>query len=81
MYEEPLFAPDGTFYLPDFTVTWHGEKWYWEHLGRLDDERYRNHWETKEAWYEEHFPGRLVVTRESGELSTDAAELIKTAFS
>ena len=81
MYEAPLFAPDGTFYLPDFTVTWQGEKWYWEHLGRLDDERYRNRWETKEAWYQEHFPGRLVVTKESGQLSTDAADLIQTVFS
>lgn len=23
-YETPLFAPDGTFYLPDFTITWRG---------------------------------------------------------
>ena len=23
-YEIPLFAPDGTFYLPDFTITWRG---------------------------------------------------------
>jgi hypothetical protein len=73
-YEEPLFAPDGTFYLPDFTIMWRGEKWYWEHLGRLDDEGYRNHWETKKAWYDEHFPGRLITTEESGELSKQAQD-------
>ena len=50
-YEIPLFAPDGTFYLPDFTVTARGEQWYWEHLGRMDLEEYRNHWETKRTWY------------------------------
>lgn len=79
-YEEPLFAPDGTFDLPDFTITWQGEDWYWEHLGRLDDEGYSNHWDTKRAWYEEHFPGRLVTTEESGELSREAAARIASHF-
>ncbi|RLC69495.1 MAG: hypothetical protein DRI52_08765, partial [Chloroflexi bacterium] len=61
----PLYAPDGTFYLPDFTITWRGEQWYWEHLGMLHDERYRNHWETKRAWYEKHgFADRLITTSE-----------------
>jgi len=79
-YEAPLFAPDGTFYLPDFTVKWHGQDWYWEHLGRLDREDYRNHWETKRAWYETHFPGRLVTTVDSGDLTKDATELIGRHF-
>jgi len=78
LYEVPLFAPDGTFYLPDFTVTARGEPWYWEHLGRLDQEEYRNHWETKKAWYDRLFPGRLVVTEESGMLSQDANRIIET---
>jgi len=46
-YEIPLYAPDGTFYLPDFTITWNGEEYYWEHLGLLHNEDYKNHWETK----------------------------------
>ena len=32
-YEKPLYAPDGSFYLPDFTIIWRGENYYWEHLG------------------------------------------------
>jgi hypothetical protein len=80
-YELPLYAPDGTFYLPDFTVTWSGEKWYWEHVGLLNDEGYRNHWETKKAWYEKFFPGRLVVTQESSTLSHDCVALIEQHFS
>jgi hypothetical protein len=32
VYEEPLFAPDGTLRLPDFTVTSRGRTFYWEHL-------------------------------------------------
>ena len=79
-YETPLFAPDGTFYLPDFTIRWHGQDWYWEHLGRLEDEGYRNHWETKRAWYDAHFPGRLVTTVDSGDLTKDAAAVINSHF-
>jgi hypothetical protein len=80
-YETPLFAKDGTFYLPDFTVTWNGEDWYWEHVGRLDREDYRNHWETKKEWYERFFPGRLVMTLESGDLSKDSNAIIEAHFS
>jgi len=80
-YEVPLFAPDGTFYLPDFTVTWRGQQWYWEHVGRMDLERYRNHWETKQAWYDKYFPGQLVTTMEGSDLSTQANALIQQHFS
>ena len=79
-YEVPLFASDGTFYLPDFTIKARGEEWYWEHLGRLDLDEYRNHWETKKAWYDRFFPGHLVVTQESGNLSHDADSLIRQHF-
>lgn len=76
-YEEPLFAPDGTMYLPDFTVTFRGEEYYWEHVGRTHDAGYMAHWAKKEVWYQKHFPGKLLVTYESNNLSTDAAALIE----
>ena len=79
-YEKPLYARDGSFYLPDFTINWRGEEYYWEHLGLLDQERYRNHWQLKKAWYEEHFPGKLLTTEESGQLSIDAQKLITANF-
>lgn len=81
LYEKPLYAADGSFYLPDFTITWRGEKYYWEHLGLLEREEYKRHWATKRAWYEKHFSGRLVTTEESGNLSIDAVKLIETMFS
>jgi hypothetical protein len=81
LYEMPLYAPDGTFYLPDFTIAFAGEQWFWEHLGRLDESEYRNHWETKKAWYDKFFPGQLVVTYETGNLSKEAEALIETHFS
>jgi len=80
-YEVLRTAPDGTFYLPDFTVTWNGEPWFWEHWGLMHDEKYRNHRETKLKWYAEHFPGRLVETFESPSLSTDADAVITRYFS
>lgn len=78
MYESPLYAPDGTFVLPDFTIKAQGQEWYWEHVGMLHDESYRNRWETKRAWYDKHFPGRLVTTLESASLSKGAASVIES---
>jgi exodeoxyribonuclease V alpha subunit len=63
-YEKPLFASDGTMYLPDFTIIWNGEEVYWEHVGKLTDPKYVSHWLDKQAWYEKHFSGRLRTTYE-----------------
>jgi hypothetical protein len=79
-YEKPLYAPDGSFYLPDFTILWRGERYFWEHLGLLVHDEYRRKWEIKKAWYNKHFPERLVTTEESGNLSVDAEKLIETNF-
>lgn len=78
IYEEPLYAPDGTMFLPDFTVKFRGETYYWEHVGRLDRADYRAHWKTKKAWYEKHFPGRLLTTYEGNDLSTATIEIIRS---
>jgi len=82
-YEVPLHAPDGTFYIPDFTITWNGEEWYWEHLGMLDKEEYRKHWETKKEWYEKHgFSERLIITDEKRGIDSKKFEhIIKKYFS
>lgn len=77
-YEEPLFAPDGTMYLPDFTVTFRGETFFWEHVGMLDLPGYRTHWEKKLKWYEKNFPGQLLTTYEGQNLSQDALEIINS---
>lgn len=75
-YEEPLYADDGTMYLPDFTVTFRGETYYWEHVGRTHDKSYMEHWAEKEKWYNKHFPGKLLITYESNNLSKDAENII-----
>lgn len=76
-YEIPLYADDGTMYLPDFTVKFRGETFYWEHVGRLDLPGYKEHWEKKEKWYEKNFPGKLLTTYECNDLSKVAIEIIK----
>ena len=64
-------------FLPDFTVQFRGETYYWEHVGRLDLPDYSAHWERKKKWYEQHFPGKLLITYEGKDLSTDAMAIIK----
>ena len=76
VYEKPLYAPDGTMFLPDFTVKFRGEIYYWEHVGRLDLPNYKKHWEKKEKWYNKHFPGKLLITYEGKNLSTYAMNII-----
>ncbi len=75
-YEEPLFAGDGTLKLPDFTLTLAGQTFYWEHLGRLDLTKYATQWEEKRAWYDDWFPGQLLITEEGPSLSKTAAAVI-----
>jgi exodeoxyribonuclease V alpha subunit len=76
-YEKPLIATDGTMYLPDFTIQYRGEEFFWEHLGMLSKPEYAEHWEVKKKWYEKHFPGRLLTTDEGAELSKTADLVIK----
>lgn len=54
-YERRLEAPDAPrdFRLPDFTIGFEGDMYYWEHLGMLSVPAYRDAWERKRRWYEE----------------------------
>ena len=79
-YEKPLFAPDGTMYLPDFTVTFQGNDYYWEHWGLLDKQRYATHTSEKQKWYEKHFPGRLIESIEGNDISIQIRHICKDSF-
>ncbi|MDR2368759.1 MAG: ATP-dependent RecD-like DNA helicase [Deltaproteobacteria bacterium] len=79
-YEKPLYANDGTMYLPDFTVIFRGEEFYWEHIGFKDLESYAAHWEKKKAWYEKHFPNRLLITEEGNDLSSQIKSVMQDIF-
>lgn len=75
-YEMLLHAPDGTFYLPDFTIHANGKTYYWEHVGMLHVPKYKKRWEEKEKWYGTHFPGKLLMTYESNDLTIEAQKII-----
>ncbi|MFV0152547.1 AAA family ATPase [Empedobacter falsenii] len=75
-YETLLYAPDKTFYLPDFTINVNGKTYYWEHVGMLHIPKYKQRWEEKQKWYEKHFPNQLLVTYESENLTIEAQRII-----
>jgi ATP-dependent DNA helicase RecQ len=79
-YEAPLMAPDGSRRVPDFTIEWRGKTYFWEHLGMLGVEEYRQNWELKKAWYEEHFPGQVITTTETSTLSEETRQIIAATF-
>lgn len=65
IYEKPLLGGDGLRYLPDFTIYYNGEEWYWEHLGLLGNRNYEKHWEKKKKWYKDNnFFQKLYTTEE-----------------
>jgi len=73
-YEKPLYATNGTMYLPDFTLIWNGEELYWEHVGLIKDPKYSERWVKKNDWYDKYFPGKLLVTYESSTADARSAQ-------
>lgn len=64
-YEERLTSPSDPedFRLPDFTVTFEGVTFYWEHLGMLDVDSYARSWQRKRGWYQRNgFIDRLITS-------------------
>jgi hypothetical protein len=79
-YEKPLFAPDGTMYLPDFTIIFQGNEYYWEHWGLLDKSKYNAHTEQKIKWYTKHFPERLIESVEGNDISIQIRDICYRYF-
>ncbi|RLC07799.1 MAG: hypothetical protein DRH43_11170, partial [Deltaproteobacteria bacterium] len=81
-YEQPLYSRTDPkdFRLPDFTVSFEGDVFYWEHLGMLNVPSYREAWESKQQWYEENgFADRLITSQDGPDGSIDAAAIEQTA--
>lgn len=78
-YEKPLYSKTNPvdFRLPDFTVSFEGDIFYWEHLGMLNLPHYRQAWERKRKWYEENGYADQLLTSEDGEDGSIDAEKIK----
>lgn len=67
-YEQKLASAlnPSDFRLPDFTVSYEGDVFYWEHLGMLSVPSYREQWERKRKWYEDNGYLSKVITSEDG---------------
>ncbi len=81
-YEQKLSSKDdpNDFRLPDFTVSYEGDTFYWEHLGMLSVPSYREAWDRKQQWYDDNDLLDRVITSEDGpDGSIDAAEIERIA--
>lgn len=81
-YEKPLYSRSESkdFRLPDFTVGFEGDVFYWEHLGMLQVPSYREAWERKRRWYEENgYAERLITSEDGVDGSINAAEIEEIA--
>jgi hypothetical protein len=81
-YEQPLYSRTDPkdFRLPDFTVSFEGDVFYWEHLGMLNVPSYREAWERKQTWYKENgFSDRLITSQDAPDGGIDAAKIEQIA--
>lgn len=82
-YEEPLYAKDDPtdFRLPDFTVSYEGDTWYWEHLGMLSVPSYAEAWGRKQDWYaRQGLEGRVLTSEDGSDGSIDSAAIEREAL-
>jgi exodeoxyribonuclease V alpha subunit len=64
------------FRLPDFTVHFAGDTYFWEHLGMLDVPSYRESWDRKRVWYEKNgYISTLITSLDGLDGSINAAEI------
>ena len=82
-YERPLYSRTDPkdFRLPDFTASFEGDVYYWEHLGMLSvPTSYREAWERKHQWYEDNgYANRLITSEDGPNGSIDAAHIERIA--
>lgn len=81
-YEKPLYSNTDPkdFRLPDFTVKYEGEEFYWEHLGMIEDPEYKKEWKRKKEWYEKtHYIDKLIISKDKPDGGIDSKEIERTA--
>jgi len=81
-YEQKLSSKDdpNDYRLPDFTVSYEGDTFYWEHLGMLSVPSYREQWERKRQWYKDNgYAARLITSEDGPDGGIDALEIERIA--
>ncbi len=78
-YEEKLLCKSGNpndYRLPDFTVSFEGDVFYWEHLGMLSVPSYKEKWERKEQWYKDNgYFDQLITSEDKPDGSISSTEI------
>ena len=83
---EQEFIRDGKKKILDFTITYMGDEYIWEHYGMMSNANYKKKWQDKKIWYAEYgfIEGQnLIVTYEyanAGFNSQEIDELIEKYF-
>ena len=76
----PSKTDPNDFRLPDFTVSYEGDTYFWEHLGMLYIPSYQEQWERKEQWYKENgYFDRLITSEDGPDGSIDATAIERIA--
>jgi len=78
-YEKPLPSKKDPkdVRIPDFTITYQGRRFYWEHLSSTLRE-YRSLWRKKKRWYDENNYGdKLIISKETKKGGIDSKEIIR----
>ena len=81
-YEEPLRSKEDIkdFRLPDFTVSFEGDTYYWEHLGMLSVPAYKEAWDRKKEWYRKNgYYDQLIVSKDDVRGGIDSHEIEQIA--
>lgn len=81
-YEKTLYSKTDPkdFRLPDFTVSFQGDIYYWEHLGMLTIPSYKEAWERKKKWYEGNgYLNRLITSEDGPDGSIEADKIEQIA--
>lgn len=81
-YEKPLCSKTDRqeFRIPDFTITYDGEEFYWEHLTLPKDLEHKKKWESKLRWYKENkITAQLIVSEEEPDSGINSQEIERLA--
>lgn len=78
-YEKKLPSKDGNpndYRLPDFTVSYEGDIFYWEHLGMLSVPSYKEKWDRKHEWYKKNgYIDQLITSEDKPDGSISSPEI------
>jgi len=81
--EKKLPSKDGSpndYRLPDFTVNFEGDTYYWEHLGMLSVPSYKEKWDRKYKWYKTNgYVERLITSEDRPDGSISSPEIERLA--